>query len=98
MLVAYSNREIGNICQFLKLHARWAMQGAQSVARALHALCAELQRRDAEAAAVRVTASGSQQSTIRAISHRIAFSLSASIPKSSATYRMGAASVSIRLP
>ena len=36
-------------------------------------------------------ASGSQHSTISAISHRIAFSLSVSVPSSSATYRMGVA-------
>jgi hypothetical protein len=38
-----------------------------------------------DAAAVSEIASGSQHSTIRAISHRIAFSLSVSIPRSSAT-------------
>src|SRR5258708_25753791 len=53
-------------------------------------------QRCAAAAAVNAMASGSQHRTIRAISHRIAFSLSVSAPSSSATYRMGAASVSMR--
>jgi len=44
--------------------------------------------RRADAAAVRAIASGSQHSTIKAISHRIARSLSVSAPMSSATYRI----------
>jgi hypothetical protein len=49
--------------------------------------------RRAEAAAVNAIASGSQHNTIKAISHRIAFSLSVAAPMSSATYRIGAAAV-----
>jgi hypothetical protein len=41
-------------------------------------------------------ASGSQVSIMRAVSHRIARSLSASAQTSSATYRIGGASISIR--
>jgi hypothetical protein len=52
----------------------------------------------AEAAAVSAIASGSQHKTIIAMSHRIARSQSASVPMNSATYRMGAAFVSICLP
>lgn len=52
----------------------------------------------ADVAAVRATASGSQHRTIKAISQRIARSLSVPTPNNSATYRMGAASVSIRRP
>jgi hypothetical protein len=54
--------------------------------------------RRADAAAVSVMASGSQMRTMSAISHRIARSLSVSAPTSSATRRMGAASVSICRP
>jgi len=54
--------------------------------------------RRAEAAAVSAMASGSQHNTMSAISHRIGRSLSVSAPTSSATYRIGAASVSIRRP
>jgi hypothetical protein len=52
----------------------------------------------AEAAAVRAIANGSQHSTMSAISHRIARSLSVSAPMSSATYLIGALSVSICRP
>jgi len=56
-------------------------------------------RRDA-AAAVSAIASGSQHNTIKAMSHRIARSLSSSAPTptNSATYFVGAASVSIWRP
>lgn len=54
--------------------------------------------RRADAAAVNAIASGSQHSTIRAISHRIACSGSVSTPSSLATYRTGAASVSCYPP
>jgi hypothetical protein len=50
----------------------------------------------AEAAAVNAIACGSQHRTMSAISRRIARSLSVSAPTSSATYLIGAASVSIR--
>jgi hypothetical protein len=61
---------------------------------ALVAASAKLGQRLAAAAAVRAMASGSLHRTMRAISHRIARSLLASAPSSSATYRIGAASVS----
>jgi hypothetical protein len=54
--------------------------------------------RRADAAAVNEIASGSQHSTMSAISHRIARSLSVSAPRSSATYRIGATSVSTCRP
>jgi hypothetical protein len=54
------------------------------------------QRGRTEAAAVRAIASGSQHKTMSATSHRIARSLSVSAPTSSATYRIGAVSASIR--
>jgi hypothetical protein len=50
--------------------------------------------RRAETAAVSAIASGSQHSTMSAISQRMARSLSVSAPMSSATYRMVAASTS----
>jgi hypothetical protein len=46
----------------------------------------EVVDRRAEAAAVNATASGSQHSTIRAMSHRMARSLSVSSPRNSATH------------
>ena len=52
----------------------------------------------ADVAAVNAIASGSQHSTIRAMSHRIARSESVSTPTNSAIYRIGAASVSILRP
>jgi hypothetical protein len=52
----------------------------------------------ADVAAVNAIASGSQHSTIRAMSHRIARSESVSAPSNPATYRMGAASVSACRP
>jgi hypothetical protein len=52
----------------------------------------------ADAAAVNAMASGSHVSTISAMSQRIAFSLSVLAPINSATYRIGALSVSILRP
>src|SRR5260370_22610544 len=54
--------------------------------------------RRADAATVSAIASGSQHRTMNAISHRIARSESVSIPSISATYLIGAASVSICRP
>jgi hypothetical protein len=54
--------------------------------------------RSAEAAAVKAMASGSQHKTMSAMSHRIALSESVSAPTSSATYLIGALSVSICRP
>jgi hypothetical protein len=51
--------------------------------------------RRADAAAIKAIASGSRRRTMSVISHRVARSLSVSSPTNAATYRMGAASVSI---
>lgn len=51
--------------------------------------------RRTDAAAVNVIGKGSQHRTINAMSNRIARSLSVSDPSNSATYLIGAASVSI---